>query len=57
MTVAEGKETFVRVLQDLQSQGVWIKGIQVDWFTDVEAKDVPKPQSKIRCVVKLEAEL
>ncbi len=57
MTVTEGKATIIDVLEQLQKQGVWVRGIEVTWFTDVEAKDVPKPGSKTRCEIKLVADL
>lgn len=36
MTVAEGAQTIVDVMEELQRQGVWIRGIRVDWRSEVE---------------------
>lgn len=57
MTVAEGKRTIIDVLEELQRQGVWIRGIRVEWKSEIEPKDVPKPVAHIRAEVWLEADL
>jgi len=56
MTVSEGKATIVKVLEELQRQGVWIRRIEIVWRTAVEG-DQAKPNSKTECSIKLEADL
>lgn len=57
MTVKAAKAVIARALEDLHAQGVHVRGIGVDWSSNVLPEDKETPDVAIRCKIALEADL
>lgn len=57
MTVVILKQYMKAALEDLQRDGIWVREIDLQWATNVEAKDVAKPKALVECEISFRAEL
>lgn len=56
-TIKEAKEIMAKILTDLDTQGIHVTRIDIDWRTTVSDMNTPKPQASVGPVVNFEASL